>query len=109
MHLTRKHISRRTVLRGVGATMALPFLDAMIPARSVFAKTAAARVAEPRAPGLHRAGARGGGLQRVRARPEPLESGGDRTPLRHQQGDAELARAVPRLPDDCQQHRRADG
>ena len=45
MHLSRKHISRRTVLRGVGATMALPFLDAMIPARSVFAKTAAARIA----------------------------------------------------------------
>jgi hypothetical protein len=45
MHLTRKHISRRTVLRGVGATMALPFLDAMIPARSVFAKTTAARIA----------------------------------------------------------------
>jgi hypothetical protein len=45
MALTQKHLSRRTVLRGVGATIALPFLDAMIPARSVFAKTAAARAA----------------------------------------------------------------
>ena len=45
MQVTRKHISRRTVLRGVGATMTLPFLDAMIPAGSVFAKTEAARVA----------------------------------------------------------------
>ena len=30
--LTRKHISRRTVLRGLGVTMALPVLDAMTPA-----------------------------------------------------------------------------
>jgi hypothetical protein len=45
MYLTRKHMSRRTVLRGVGATVALPLLDAMVPARSIWAKTAAARVA----------------------------------------------------------------
>ena len=45
MFLTQKHLSRRTVLRGVGATIALPFLDSMIPARSVFAKTAASRAA----------------------------------------------------------------
>ena len=45
MLLTQKHLSRRTVLRGVGATIALPFLDSMIPARSVLAKTAAARAA----------------------------------------------------------------
>jgi hypothetical protein len=41
-YITRKHISRRTVLRGLGATVALPFLDAMVPARTVLAKTAAA-------------------------------------------------------------------
>jgi hypothetical protein len=45
MFLTGKHMSRRAVLRGVGATVALPFLDAMVPARTVFAKTNAARVA----------------------------------------------------------------
>jgi hypothetical protein len=45
MFLTQKHLSRRTVLRGVGATIALPFLDSMIPARSVLAKTNAARAA----------------------------------------------------------------
>ena len=45
MLLTQKHLSRRTVLRGVGATIALPFLDSMIPARSVLAKTSAARAA----------------------------------------------------------------
>ena len=45
MFVTQKHLSRRTVLRGVGATIALPFLDSMIPARSVLAKTPAARAA----------------------------------------------------------------
>ena len=40
MFITKKHISRRTVLRGMGATVALPFLDAMVPARTLFAKTA---------------------------------------------------------------------
>jgi hypothetical protein len=45
MFLTQKHLSRRTVLRGVGATIALPFLDSMIPARSILAKTNAARAA----------------------------------------------------------------
>jgi hypothetical protein len=44
MYITRKHISRRTVLRGMGVTMALPFLEAMVPARSVFAKTTAGKV-----------------------------------------------------------------
>src|SRR5262245_59112371 len=31
-YLTGKHMKRRTFLRGVGATVELPFLDAMIPA-----------------------------------------------------------------------------
>src|SRR5687767_14860479 len=42
MYLTKKHISRRTALKGVGVTVALPFLDAMVPARTLLAKTAAA-------------------------------------------------------------------
>ena len=37
-YLTKKHISRRTVLRGMGVTVALPLLEAMVPARSAFAK-----------------------------------------------------------------------
>src|SRR4029077_11398072 len=41
MYISQKHISRRTMLRGLGVTVALPFLDAMVPARTVFAKTAA--------------------------------------------------------------------
>ena len=40
MHITRKHLSRRTVLRGMGVSMALPLLDAMVPARTLWAKTA---------------------------------------------------------------------
>ena len=42
MFLTKKHISRRTVLRGAGATLALPFLEAMVPAATALAQTAAA-------------------------------------------------------------------
>ena len=40
--ITQKRISRRTVLKGMGVTVALPFLDAMVPAGTAFAKTAAA-------------------------------------------------------------------
>jgi hypothetical protein len=32
MFITRKHLPRRTMLKGLGATIALPFLDAMVPA-----------------------------------------------------------------------------
>ena len=32
MILTQKALSRRTVLRGMGVSMALPFMDAMVPA-----------------------------------------------------------------------------
>jgi hypothetical protein len=42
MFLTRKHLDRRTVLRGAGAAIALPLLDAMIPAGTALANTAAA-------------------------------------------------------------------
>ena len=45
MFVTGKHMSRRTALRGLGATIALPLLDSMIPARGVFAKTAAGEAA----------------------------------------------------------------
>ena len=34
MYITRKHISRRTALRGVGVTLALPWLEAMMPAQT---------------------------------------------------------------------------
>src|SRR6188768_1102544 len=41
MFVTRKHLSRRTFLRAAGATMALPFLDSMVPALTAQTKTAA--------------------------------------------------------------------
>ncbi|MCU1336751.1 MAG: hypothetical protein JWO19_2332 [Bryobacterales bacterium] len=41
MFISKKHISRRTVLRGTGATLALPLLEAMIPASTALAQTAA--------------------------------------------------------------------
>jgi len=46
MYLTGKHMSRRTALRGLGATIALPLFDSMIPARTVFANTTAGRAAD---------------------------------------------------------------
>jgi len=42
MFLTKKHLSRRTVLKGVGVSVGLPLLDAMIPAATALAQTAAA-------------------------------------------------------------------
>ena len=41
MFVTRKHLPRRTFLRGMGVTLALPLLDSMIPARTLLAQTAA--------------------------------------------------------------------
>ena len=41
MIITKKAIPRRTVLRGLGATVALPLLDGMVPALTALSKTAA--------------------------------------------------------------------
>ena len=41
MIITKKHLSRRMVLRGMGLTVALPLLDSMVPAQTPLAKTAA--------------------------------------------------------------------
>ncbi len=41
MFLTKRHLSRRTVLRGAGVALALPLLDAMIPAATALSQTAA--------------------------------------------------------------------
>jgi hypothetical protein len=41
MFITKKALPRRTFLRGVGATLALPLLDAMVPASTALAQTAA--------------------------------------------------------------------
>ena len=41
MFITKRHIPRRTFLRGASVTLALPLLEAMIPARTLLAQTAA--------------------------------------------------------------------
>ena len=40
MYLTQKHIQRRTFLKGMSASVGLPFLDAMVPAATHWSKTA---------------------------------------------------------------------
>jgi hypothetical protein len=42
MFITKKHISRRTLLRGAGVTLALPLLESMFPALTPLAKAQAA-------------------------------------------------------------------
>ncbi len=41
MFISKKHLSRRTVLQGAGVAVALPFLESMVPAQTPLAKTAA--------------------------------------------------------------------
>jgi len=41
MFITKKHIPRRAVLKAAGVTLGLPFLDAMVPAGTALAQTAA--------------------------------------------------------------------
>jgi hypothetical protein len=42
MFISKMHLSRRTVLKGLGVSLGLPLLDAMIPAATALARTAAA-------------------------------------------------------------------
>ena len=91
--------------RRLGATVALPFLDAMVP-------TGRWRMARGRrrdAPRRHRNGARRRRLQQAGRDDESVGAGGGRTQLRSRADSAAVARAVSRLPDDRQQHRRAHG
>jgi hypothetical protein len=41
MLITKRHLSRRTVLRGLGVSLGLPLLDSMVPAQTPIHKTAA--------------------------------------------------------------------
>jgi hypothetical protein len=47
MFLTKKHLSRRAVLKGMGATIALPFLEAMVPSVGLRAFGDSARLTRP--------------------------------------------------------------
>src|SRR4029079_10408188 len=107
--ISGKHIHRRTMLKGLGATVALPFLDAMVPARALWSKTAAAAsldrtrlVCIEMVHGSAGSTAWGAG-QHLWAPPGP----GRR--LRPVAGRAQLTRAVPQTPDDRQRHGRAPG
>ena len=44
MYISKKHLPRRTVLRGLGTALALPLLDSMVPALTALSRTAAAPV-----------------------------------------------------------------
>ncbi len=48
MILTGKHLSRRTALKGLGATIGLPLLDAMLPVHRLFAQSAAGAASRTR-------------------------------------------------------------
>ncbi len=50
MIISKKAIPRRTVLRGMGSMLALPLLDAMMPALSAMQKPAARPINRPMAP-----------------------------------------------------------
>ncbi|HKB12611.1 MAG TPA: DUF1552 domain-containing protein [Vicinamibacterales bacterium] len=84
MFISNKHLSRRAVLRGIGATMALPFLEAMIPARSALAAGAAAAGRKLRFVALEMvhgaAGSTQFGIQKHLWAPEAVGSDFDLTP-----------------------------
>src|SRR5262245_9648546 len=42
MFITKKHLSRRTLLKGIGVGVALPLLDSMVPAQTPISHTSAA-------------------------------------------------------------------
>jgi uncharacterized protein DUF1552 len=85
MFITKRHIPRRTFLRGAGVTLALPLLDAMVPAATVLAQTAASPklrfvgcfIPHGAAPGFHMAPA--GALEKMPFIYETLEPWRDRT------------------------------
>ena len=69
--ITKKHIARRTFLQAAGVTLALPLLEAMVPASTALAQTAAAREAALRRhllPARHGAGLLGARSRRARSR-----------------------------------------
>src|SRR6185436_19766983 len=51
MYVTKKHMPRRLFLKSAGCTLALPLLDAMVPASTALAATAAA-TGKPRFVGI---------------------------------------------------------
>ena len=106
MFITKRNLSRRTVLKGIGVTAALPLLEAMVPAGTAHAKTAAA--GKVRA-GLPRDGARRRRQHRLRHEDEHVVAGDDRQDLRPLAGRPGAARVGARAHHHRQQHRPASG
>ncbi len=92
MLITKRHLSRRTVLRGMGVTMALPFLEVMMPTGRAYAKTAAAarKVRFSAIEMVHGAA----GSDQARSREEHVVAGAGRTQLRPQPEQPEAARGL---------------
>ena len=81
MFIRQTHLSRRTVLRGLGVTVALPFLEAMVPAGRVLAKTTAGKVRLAAIEMVHgSAGATAIGLQKNMWSPAAVGRNFDLTP-----------------------------
>ena len=110
MFLTRKHMSRRTVLRGLGVTVALPFLDAMVPVRNGLCRRRrqVPLPASTRLVCIEQVHGAAGCSEFGKAQHlwNPAATG-KHFDLGIEQ--PQPARALPRLPDHRQQHRRAHG
>ena len=107
--ITGKHISRRTMLHGMGATIGVPLLDAMVPAGRLWASTPAAASANATRlvciEQVHgAAGCNEVGASLNLWAPATVGRDFDLTP-----SQPAPVGAVPGLPDDHQQHRLEDG
>ena len=106
-YITGKYIPRRTFLRGVGATVALPFMEAMVPAGRAWGAPAAEQFT--RFIGVEESMGCAG-WQRLGRRAAPLRAGEDGPRLRFHNGKpSEAPRGVPGLPDGRQPDRRQNG
>ena len=99
MFITQKHLSRRTVLKGMGADdgAAVPRGDGARPQR------VRRDVEQEDAAGLRGDGARRRRQLADRDQEEPVGAGGRRPGFRFERNEPQVARAVQGLPDDCEQ------
>ena len=106
--ITKQHLSRRTVLKGLGVTVALPVLDAMLPAAAAYSDTSVAQSIKTRLVAIEQvhgaAGSTEYGLANNLWSPAAVGREFDLTP-----SSLRVARTISRVPDHHQQYRRADG
>ena len=106
--ITGKHIPRRMFLRGMGATVALPLLDSMLPAASPWASRKLAE-GKPRLLAIEVVHGAAGSVEWGR-RTVPVGPREDRARLRVRGAErTDSARGLAQVPDDRQQHGRAHG